>query len=65
MTLARQSFIQILNFEMMKQLKRIGKDLEADDEIRIMAFDNADPDFLLHMLTLSSFQNSPEQCFPN
>jgi len=39
--------INLLDLEMMKEMNRIGKQLEEDSDIRVIVFQSADPDFFI------------------
>ena len=39
--------INLLDLRMMKEMNRIGKELESDSEVRVIVFQSADPDFFI------------------
>src|SRR5439155_427074 len=44
---------------LMRELDRIGKELEADDAVRVVVFDSADPDFFIAHADVSLIEQIP------
>jgi enoyl-CoA hydratase/carnithine racemase len=44
--------INLLDRDMLRELDTVGKDLEADNEVRVVVFQSANPDFFIPHLTL-------------
>ena len=51
--------INLLDLALMRELDRIGKELEGDDAVRVVVFDSADPDFFIAHADVSLIEQLP------
>ena len=51
--------INLLDLPLMRELDRIGKELEADDAVRVVVFDSADPDFFIAHADVALIEQLP------
>ena len=51
--------INLLDLSLMRELDRIGKELEADDAVRVVVFDSADSDFFIAHADVALIEQLP------
>lgn len=56
--------INLADVALMQELDRLGRDIEADDRIRVVVFDSADPDFFIAHADVSLIQQLPDNAPP-
>lgn len=56
--------INLLDLPLMQEIDRLGRELEADDEIRVVVFDSADPEFFIAHADVSLIQQLPDSVPP-
>ncbi len=56
--------INILDLELMQELDRIGTEVEADDSVRVIIFDSADPDFFIAHADVTLLQGLSDEVPP-
>ncbi len=52
--------INLLDLPMMQEIDRLGRELETDDQVRVVVFDSADPDFFIAHADVSLIQQLPD-----
>ena len=56
--------MNILDLDLMQELDRIGTEVEADDSVRVVVFDSADPDFFIAHADIPLLQGFPTEVPP-
>lgn len=56
--------INLLDLPLMQEIDRLGRELETDDEVRVIVFDSADPDFFIAHADVSFIQQLPDDVPP-
>ena len=56
--------INLLDLPLMQEMDRLGRELEADDRIRVVVFDSADPEFFIAHADVSFIQQLPDDVPP-
>jgi enoyl-CoA hydratase/carnithine racemase len=56
--------INLLDLDMIRELDRVGRELEADGEVRAVVFQSADPEFFIAHADLNLILTLPEQAPP-
>jgi enoyl-CoA hydratase/carnithine racemase len=56
--------INLLDLEMMKEMNWIGKELEADGDVRVIVFQSADPDFFIAHADVNFILQLPKTGLP-
>jgi enoyl-CoA hydratase/carnithine racemase len=51
--------INLLDMPMIEELIQLGHDLEADDDVRVIIFESADPDFFIAHVDINLIQQQP------
>jgi enoyl-CoA hydratase/carnithine racemase len=52
--------INLFDMPMIEEMIRLGHELEADDDVRVVIFESADPDFFIAHVDVTLIQQSPE-----
>src|SRR5499427_1750897 len=53
--------INLFDLPLMQEIDRIGRELEADDAVRVVVFDSADPDFFIAHADVGLIQRLPTE----
>lgn len=56
--------INLLDFPLMQELDRLGRQVEADDNVKVVVFDSADPDFFIAHADVSLILQMPTEVPP-
>jgi enoyl-CoA hydratase/carnithine racemase len=56
--------INLFDFNLMQEMTRVGMELEADDNVRVVVFDSADPEFFIAHADVSLIQMLPTEVPP-
>lgn len=56
--------INLFDVALMQEIDRLGRELEADDDVRVVVFDSADPDFFVAHADVSLIQQLPDHAPP-
>lgn len=56
--------INLFDVALMQEVDRLGRELEADDDVRVVVFDSADPDFFIAHADVSLIQQLPDRAPP-
>ncbi|HYB99143.1 MAG TPA: enoyl-CoA hydratase/isomerase family protein [Candidatus Limnocylindrales bacterium] len=52
--------INLFDLELMQEMDRLGREIEADDDVRVVVFDSADPEFFIAHADVSLIQRLPD-----
>ncbi|HYC57204.1 MAG TPA: enoyl-CoA hydratase/isomerase family protein [Candidatus Binatia bacterium] len=52
--------INLFDLELMQEIDRLGREVEADDDVRVIVFDSADPEFFIAHADVSLIQRLPD-----
>ncbi|MFN2425346.1 MAG: enoyl-CoA hydratase/isomerase family protein [Candidatus Binatia bacterium] len=56
--------INLFDVALMQEVDRLGREVEADPEVRVVVFDSADPDFFIAHADVSLIQQLPDNAPP-
>jgi len=56
--------INLCDVALMQEIDRIGREIEADPDVRVVVFDSADPDFFIAHADVSLIQQLPDNAPP-
>lgn len=53
--------MNLFDIQLMQEMNRIGKEIEADEEVRVVVFDSANPDFFIAHADINAILSLPTQ----
>lgn len=56
--------INLFDVALMQEIDQLGRDIEADPDVRVVVFDSADPDFFIAHADVSMIQQLPDHAPP-
>lgn len=56
--------INLFDIQLMQEMNQIGKEIEADEEVRVVVFDSANPDFFIAHADINAILSLPTQAPP-
>ncbi len=56
--------INLFDRELFREINRVGKEIEADDDVRVVVFDSANPEFFIAHADLALIQQMPTEVPP-
>jgi len=56
--------INLFDLPLMQEIDRLGRDIEADDDVRVVVFDSADPDFFIAHADVNLILQMPTEVPP-
>lgn len=56
--------MNLFDIQLMQEMNRIGKEIEADKEVRVVVFDSANPDFFIAHADINAILSLPTQAAP-
>ncbi len=56
--------INLFDRELFREINRVGKEIEADDEVRVVVFDSANPEFFIAHADIALIQQMPTEVPP-
>ncbi len=56
--------MNLFDIQLMQEMNRIGKEIEADKEVRVVVFDSANPDFFIAHADINAILSLPTQAPP-